>query len=183
MSLTAEGATTLGNPAWLYIGGVVWTASGLAFAATLLRRRWTISALIVGLAHLGMVWLNAAAPFRGLLDPNYGGYDMGFLEADIGLEVTLLSASVLAAAMASALIAGLNRPGKPMLVVSGTSAFLAWNTLFWLAAVLWQDPSQVKIQLGELLTIPAFAAVPLLLLLFVGPFAYGARWSWRRAFE
>jgi hypothetical protein len=132
-------------------------------------------------------WIGAPscclAERRGPDDPNYVGYGLGFFKADKGLEVTLLSASLLAFAMAGALIAGTNRPGKPMLVVTGTSSLFGWNTLFWLAAWFIQDPTQVKIQLGEMLTIEPAAAVPLLLMLFVVPFAFGARWSWRRAFE
>ena len=173
----------MSNQVWLYIGAIVSIISVIAFVATLLRSKRTISSLVVGLAHLAVVWLNSAAPFRGILDPNYVGYNFGYLKADIGLEVTLLSGSVLASAMASALIAGQNKSGKPMLAVTGTSIFFSWNLLFWIIAGVFQNPNQIKIQFGEFLTIPTLVAAPLLIVLFVVPFAYGIRWSWRRAFE
>lgn len=173
----------MGNQVWLYLGVTVSIISAIAFAATLLRSKRTISALIVGLAHLVIVWMFSTGTFRGILDPNISEYSFGFLIANTGPEVTLLSGSLLVSALASALIAGQNRPGKPMLVVTGTSIFWCWNILFRLLAILIHDPSQMQMEFGESLIIPGLVAVPLLLLLFVAPFAYGIRWSWRRAFE
>lgn len=166
---------------WVYVGGAVMGVTGLAFLAVLLRRRWTISALLVGIAHMGIVWLNAAAPFRGLLDRGYVGYNFGFFHASRGLGVTLLAGPILGVALASALIAVSNRPGLRMLSVTATSALFGWNLLFTLLVGLASDPGQVRIELGEFLTIPPIVTIPLLLLLFVAPFAHGIRWSWRRA--
>ena len=173
----------MGNQVWLYVGVIISIISVLVFVITLLRSKRTISALVVGLAHLVIVWMFSVGLFRGILDPNIAEYGFGFLIAYTGIEVTLLSASLLASAMASALIAGQNKPGKAMLVVTGTSIFWCWNISFKLLAVLIQNPSQMQMELGEFLIIPGLVAVPLLLLLFVAPFAYGIRWSWRRAFE
>lgn len=173
----------MGNQVWLYIGVIVSIVSLLAFSITFFRSKKTFSALIVGLAHLVIVWMFSVGTFRGILDPNISEYSFGFLIANTGPEVTLLSASMLVSALASALIAGQNRPGKPMLVVTGTSIFWCWNILFKLLAILIHDPSQMQMEFGESLIIPGLVAVPLLLLLFVAPFAYGIRWSWRRAFE
>jgi len=173
----------MGNQDWLYIGVIVSIVSLIAFGVTVVRSKKTFSALIIGLAHLVIVWMFSAGTFRGILDPNVSEYSFGFLIANTGPEVTLLSGSLLVSALASALIAGQNKMGKPMLVVTGTSIFWCWNILFKLLAILIHDPSQMQMEFGESLIIPGLVAVPLLLLLFVAPFAYGIRWSWRRSFE
>jgi hypothetical protein len=172
----------MGEQVWVYVGGTVIAVTAVLFAVCLIKGRWAFSAFIVGLAHMGVVWINAAAPFRGLLDPEYVGYANGFLRASPGLDVTLLAGSLVGCGLAGAMIAALNAPGKRMVFVTGTSVFFGWSILFPTVADLIRDPNQVAIQLGEFLTIPPLVTIPLLLLLFVGPFAYGARWSWRRAF-
>ena len=168
---------------WVYVGGTVIAVTGIAFIIAAWKRQWTRGAMIVGLAHLGIVWLDSAAPFRGLLDPAYRGFTFGFFSAKPGLEVAFLAGSIVACALASALIAVRNQPGKRMLIVTGTSTVLAWNVFFPLLADLVRDPGFATIELGEFLTIPPLVTVPLLIGLFVLPFAWGARWSVRRAFD
>jgi len=170
----------MGDAIWVYVGGGVIAITAMVFIVCSLRGRRSRSSFIVGLAHMGVVWINAAAPFRGVLDPEYAGYAFGFLRARPGLDVTLLAGSVLGSALAAALIAVRNAPGRGMVFVTGTSVIFGWNFLFSMLADLVHDPSRVAIQLGEFLTIPPLVTGPLLLLFFVGPFAYGARWSWRR---
>ena len=171
----------MGDQVWLYVGGSVMALSGLVFLYAIWHRPWSWAGLVVGLAHLGIVWLNAAAPFRGVFDADYVGYHFGFFRADPGLEVTLLAGSLVIAAMCSAWIAAQNKRGPQMLIVTGTSLLFAWNLLLPMLYDLLRDPSSVEIQLGEFLTIPALITLPLLLLVFVGPFVYGIRWSWNRA--
>ena len=171
----------MGDQVWIYVGGSVMALSGLAFLFCLWHRQWSWAGLVVGLAHLGIVWLNAAAPFRGFFDADYFGYQFGFFRADPGLGVTLLAGSLVIAAMSSACLAARNGRGHSMLIVTGTSILFAWNLLLPMLYDLLSDPSGIEIQLGEFLTIPAFITLPLLLLVFVGPFVYGIRWSWHRA--
>lgn len=168
---------------WALFAGGVSLVLLLAWLWTLMRSRRSGASIYVSLGFLLLAGMNAAAPVRGLVDPTYVGYGVGFLHADRGLSVTLIAGAVFASAAAACLIAARNKPGPIMWVVSVTSfVFLGRIGAPWLLDVM-ADPSKNAIQFGEYLTIPGVVSSLLLALLLVGPFLVGALWAARRAIE
>jgi len=65
------------NVNWLYVG-IVAASAYLAVAVWCAsKRQWTWAAMGVALANFAFVLLNLAAPFRGVLDPEYRGTTSG----------------------------------------------------------------------------------------------------------
>jgi hypothetical protein len=174
---------TVADIYWPYVAFAVGAAATLPVLYFLFQRRWTWLALLVALANLVIVFITGAAPIRGALDPNYVGYGYGFLQADKGLEVTLLAGSVVLASALSAWLAIRNRPGPLMLIVAATAAFHLVNAGFPLLDGIRADPHSIKIQFGEYLTVPHTVAIPAIIALMILPFLLALPWALQRAFE
>lgn len=171
---------SVANVNWLWVGAGVMAICFAIFAYCLSRGRWSRSGVLVGLANLFVAALHSVAPIRGWADPQYAGFSNGFFRAEQGPLVTLVAGSILVAALASSCVAVLNRVGRPMLVIAITDGVLALNFAAVLVAGLVTDPSQMRIRLGEYLTIPALPTVLLLLVLFTLPLGASAVWAGRR---
>lgn len=74
------------------------------FVYLLTRRRWNRPALAFGLLHMLFASLLVAAPIRSLLDPEYIGYQIGFVRFE-GAWATLPATLILAWALWSAWLA------------------------------------------------------------------------------
>jgi hypothetical protein len=119
--------------------------------------------------------MTTAAPFRGLLDPNYVGYSFGLLHAARGWSVTLAAGSVLALGLAAAFL--LLRQGR------GATIFAGAVGLYFLLCLappvlttLFTDPTAFEIQFGEYLTVPGNIAVVPVLAVLTG-YATAAIWG------
>ena len=155
----------------------------VAWLVVLARSPRSFVSIYVSFAFLLLAAMNAAAPIRGYVDPNYVGYGLGLLQAQRGILVTLMAGSVFLAAVTCAFIAARNRQGPAMWVVAVVSATFAiiqgWP---WLEGVI-TDPGSNKIQFGEYLTIPGSVGTVLLGALLVFPFALAPWWAAGRARE
>jgi hypothetical protein len=165
---------------WLNLGllaGAVYLVILGAFAA---QRRWTWAAMGVALANFLFVLLHLMAPFRGALDPGYAGYRAGMLHAEPGLQVTLLSGTIVVAALASACLALRSRPGRGMVFIAVVDALLLVTIGLpeLLAGV--SAPEAYRIELGEAFQLPGAAAVAALGLLLCLPLVLSIVWSARR---
>lgn len=165
---------------WLYVGFaacLVYLGVAAVFAA---KWRWTWAAMGVAVANFLFVLLDLAAPFRGLLDPEYRGYNAGWLHIAPGPMVTLVSGSIVAAALASACIAMLNRPGRSMAFIACVDTMLL--VIFGLPEFFGglMAPDKFKIELGEYLQIPGLVAVLIIGSLFCLPLVASIVWSARR---
>jgi hypothetical protein len=141
------------------------------------RRNWSLPGLYASLGCLIAACFNAAAPVRGVADPNYVGYQFGLVGSEKGLGVTLVAGLIFLSSALSALLAASRRTGRELWVVALTSA-----AMFVIIGVptLQQgvkDPAANAIQFGEYLTIPGMAGTAILLLLLTMPFAVGAAWA------
>ena len=174
---------TEGNVYWPYVSFAVAGLAAIPFLYFFFQRRWSWLALLVALANLVIVLVNGAAPVRGAIDPDYIGYGYGFLHADRGLEVALVAGGVVLASALSAWLAVRNRPGPLMLIVAVVAAFHVVNAGFPLIDGILADPSAVKIQFGEYLTVPYTVAIPAIIALMVLPFLLALPWALKRAFE
>ena len=165
---------------WMVLGGTLLGASLALFFWSVGKRRWSASALAVGILNLLIAALNTSAPFRGLLDPGYRGYRFGLVTAEHGLLVTLAAGLVLVAAAASATIAVGNRRGPAMLWVALVDAALLANFAgdFALSA---RSGAGFEIQLGEYLTIPSGIGLLVMIVVFLVPLALASLWALRRA--
>ncbi|MEZ5460687.1 hypothetical protein [Dokdonella sp.] len=165
---------------WLHIAltaGLVYAGLLCYFAA---KRQWTWAALGVALANFLYVLLNLAAPFRGLLDPDYAGYKMGMLQIAPGAWVTVVSGGIVVAALAAACFALLGRPGRGMVYIALTdTALLLLIGLPELVSGL-MDYQAYRIELGEYLKIPGLVAVLVSGALFCLPLLLSIVWSTRR---
>lgn len=165
---------------WQYLTA----AAGLIYLAVLTvfiaKRQWTWSAMGVAIGNFFYVLLHLAAPFRGALDPNYVGYNAGLLTVAAGPMVTFVAGGIAIAALASACIALLNRPGPRMAIITITDTLLL--SVIALPSLLegLKAPDEMRIELGEYLQIPGIAAVLIVGSLFVLPMVAGIIWSARR---
>ena len=167
---------------WPYVGYVVMVALALNLAYVAFQRRWTWTSLLLGISAVPVALGHSVAPFRGFLDPEYVGYRGGFLAADRGAEVLILTGTILIAAWASAFAAISNRSGRHMSLVAVFFGFAFFNYFLSELPEIVADPGGFEIRLGEYQTIPAIVTIPLVLALTL-PWAYGVRWAWRRAAE
>ncbi|MGD2131206.1 MAG: hypothetical protein PVI23_00325 [Maricaulaceae bacterium] len=152
------------------------------FVATFVvaRRGWNPVALTVAFGNWMVASFNAAAPFRGAVDPDYVGYAFGLLSAERGLSVSALSGAILLGASASAVFAARQSRGPAMAFVAAFDAVvLAVAAAPGVLAAL-QFPGAFTIQFGEYLTLPPAVAVPMFVGLIALPFALGVGWSARR---
>lgn len=165
---------------WLHVAlaaGLVYASVFAYFAA---KRQWTWPAMGVALANFLYVLLNLAAPFRGLFDSGYAGYNVGLLHIAPGAWVTVISGGIVAAALAAACLALLDRPGRGMAFIALT------DTLLLLLVGLPELSSGLiaheayRIELGEYLQIPGLLAVLLSSGLLCLPLMLCIAWSARR---
>lgn len=145
---------------WLNVGFAVSGVCVLAFAAAAFKRQWSVAALLVGLIHLPIVFVNSAAPFRGAFDPTYVGYNLGLIHADKGIEVAIFGLAVVAGGFASAYIAVLNQPGERNYFIVAFDSFLL---LIWLpstiSTVIDRGLESFRVELGEFLQFSGFPAM------------------------
>ena len=93
--------------------------------------------------------------------------------------VTLVSGAILICALTNACIAVLYKAGRVLLFVFLVDALLLINIGGSLIYTLVKDPGQLKIQLGEYLTISALPATLIALGLFAAPLAACVVWAGR----
>jgi hypothetical protein len=141
------------------------------------RRKWSGPGLYASVGCLVAACLNAAAPVRGALDPDYVGYRFGVAAADKGQTVTLVAGSIFLLTAASAWLAASRSAGRELWLVALTCA-----AMFVIIGVPTLQQSVVdragnSIQLGEYLTIPGLVGTAILILLLTIPFAIGAVWA------
>lgn len=177
--LSIRGATVV-NVNWLYVGfaaALVYLGI-LAWCAT--KRRWTWAAMGVAATNFFFVLLNLVAPFRGVLDPEYRGYSVGLFQVAPGPMVTLVAGTIVAASLACACFALLNRPGWRMSFIAIVD--FALLTTIGLVEVIGglRAPEAYRIELGEYLQIPGMVAVCIVAALFLLPLILSIIWSMRR---
>ena len=166
-----------------------WGLFALAISAVLVaawiylltKRQWSWPGLIASVGCLLVAAFNSAAPFRGLIDPNYIGYGFGLLHAEKGIAVSFLAGPLLLFGALSALLAVSKRTGSALWLVAAFCAMLL--IILGIPAVqgMLTDPDANAIQFGEYLTIPGLLATAIYLLLLVVPFIVGLFWASRAA--
>jgi hypothetical protein len=165
---------------WAIWGLAVFAALGVAWTYAAFRARAGLGAMALGLAHLLVAGLHAAAPVRGLFDPAYAGYGFGFIGAESGLMVAALAGGVFILATVAAFNA-LWRNRRAQLRTALVSTVFAVNLGGSLALDAARDANAGAIQFGDYLTIPGAAGIVLIGVLLVAPFAAGSVATWRRA--
>jgi len=166
---------------WLWVGAASFAVCGSIFGYYVSRRQWNAAALLVGIANMLVAGLHTVAPFRGVFDPNYNGYNMGLIHVGAGIMVTLVTGTILTMTVWSACLAVQNKAGKQMRWVVLTDGFLVLN--FVLSAVystITNPGGSSRIKLGEYLTIPGLLADLILVLILIVPLALSTLWAFRR---
>lgn len=172
------------NVNWLWIGLPVIAIIFGVFVKAVAKRQWTISALVIGFAHLPLAMMHAAAPFRGSLDPNYVGYISGMVHAAKGFEVFVFASFMLIGATASAVIIVQNRAGLPnAFVLMFDSLVLLLFATPIIGHFLAGDFDDSRVEFGEYLQFGGTSAFLFEFLLIAVPFLAGAIWSWRKLQE
>jgi hypothetical protein len=148
-----------------------------AWLRLLIRRAWSLPGLYASLGCLVTACLNAAAPVRGALDPDYLGYQFGLATSDKGLGVTLVAGTIFMLSALSALLAASRSAGRELWIVALTcgAMFVVIGVPTLQEAVA--NPAGNSIQLGEYLAVPGSIGTAILLLLQTFPFAVGAVWA------
>ena len=153
----------------------------LAWIWLLIKKQWSWAGLYASLGCLVAACFNSAAPFRGLIDPDYVGFQFGLAGSQPGIGVTIIAGAIFLANAASAMLAASRTNGSVLGIVAATCA-----AMFVLIGVptlrqLVQDPAANSIQFGEYLTIPGLAASLILVFLLALPFAVGTFWAAKAA--
>jgi len=159
---------------WPLFAAVVGFVAFLALLPALFARRWTGLGLIVALANLVVILMNAPAPLRGVMTPGDSAYHFGWLRSDGGIVAAIFGGVVVVSAFLAALLVLRNGRGPVMLLLALIDGFFAFNIGVPLASQLLSNPSEQVIKFGQYLSIPPPIAIPLLFLFFVLPFATGA---------
>jgi len=146
------------------------------FFYLLSRRRWSWSALAVGIFHMLFAGVCSVAPIRSLIDPDYIGFGVGMIQFE-GRAVALPAALILGWALFSAWSAVGKGSGRLMTLIAVGDILLSLS----LGASILQDSAAWKLQFGEHLTIDGYAGATVLLLLFTLPLVLSALWAVRRA--
>jgi hypothetical protein len=154
------------------------TVTAVLIAALRARPAWP--AWIGGVGFLFVAGLNAAAPVRGLVDPDYVGFAFGFLRAERGIMVTALAGAVFLSAALGA-FAALRRERWAMgFTAVAAAAHVANLGVPWAFSTATNIEGNT-IQLGEYLTIPGALSTLLMFVLMLAPFLVVLFWSARRA--
>jgi hypothetical protein len=146
------------------------------FFSLLSRRRWSWSALAVGIFHMLFAGVCSVAPIRSLIDPDYIGFGVGVMQF-AGSSAALPAALILSWALFAAWIAVGKGSGRLMTLIAVGDILLALS----LGASILQDSAGWKLQFGEHLTIDGYAGATVLLLMFTLPLVLSALWAVRRA--
>lgn len=166
---------------WFQIALVLGVVYWLIFCYLLTRRRWNAAALAVGVLHMIIASVNSVAPIRSLLDPNYVGWQIGFIRFD-GWAVPLPATLFLAWALAAAWIAVAHERGRWMKLIAVGDTLFGLNLIASiLLEVLQRGLADIKIQGGEIFTLTGTPAALILMLLFGLPLAASALWATRRS--
>ena len=167
---------------WSLVGLVVMGATALGFAACAWRRQWSLAALVVGLIHLPVAFVNAAAPFRGALDPDYVGYSLGLVTAAPGIEVAIFASAALLGAIACACIAVLNRPGaRNYVIVAYDATLLLLLAPKMLSGVASRGLDSFRVEFGEYLQLSGASALGFEASVLLLPPIAGLVWGLGRA--
>jgi len=140
----------------------------LLWLIALRRQRPGLVQAGVSVAFLLTACQTAAAPFRGLLDPDYVGFGFGLVQAGRGSSVTLVAGSVMLAAAAAAFLA-LRRDAPLAAGFTGAVglAFLAALGPVLLPLIA-SEAGSVRMQFGQYVTIPPACAIPIILFMHAG---------------
>jgi hypothetical protein len=166
---------------WDQFGLAVIAGCLIVFVLAALKRRWTIWAMLAGLANLPFAFMNAAAPFRGALDPEYVGYGMGMVRAAPGAEVAAFAGFMLVGGLVSALIAVLNQPGARNYLIVGFNSVVLLITTPSLLDSAANGFRGVRVEFGEYLQFAGFSAFAFEFALITLPVIYSLMWAWGRA--
>lgn len=170
------------NINWGVFGLVVVGICSAIFIVFAAKRQWTLAALVVGLLHLPIAFVNCAAPFRGTLDPEYVGYNQGLIHADKGLEVGIFAFSMLLGGLACACIAVLNHPGPRNYFIVAFDAFLLLTLVpATLSGLATEGFEAFRVEFGEYLQFGGVAGFIFEVALLVTSPIIGIIWAWRRA--
>jgi hypothetical protein len=124
---------------------------------------------------------NSAAPVRGLVDPNYVGFQFGLVGAERGPMVTLIAGLIFLSGAASALLAVSRRTGRELWIVAATCAALFVVIGIPTLRSALSEPTSNVIQFGEYLTVPGIIGTLVLLCLLTVPFVVGVIWASKAA--
>jgi hypothetical protein len=166
---------------WSVVGFSVMGISFLIFGLAAFKRQWTVWALLAGLANLPFPMINAAAPFRGALDPDYAGYVMGMVHASPGIEVAVFAGFMLVMGLTSATLAVLNKPGERNYLIVGFNAIVLLVTVPPLLTAFGNNFAGYRIEFGEYLQFHGISAFAFEFALITLPIIYSAMWAWRKA--
>ena len=147
------------------------------------KKQFTRPLLIIAIAHLPYLFLNVVAPFRGVLDPNYGHYVSGLIFIPQGITVTLVSGTIAICSLVIATRALKNNMDGKWGFTLGLDLILGCLIAFPSTIELIRDLEGSKLQLGEYLLITGPWLVLIVLCLFTLPTLYSILYSGKKYVE
>ena len=138
---------------WLYIGLPLAGFYVIWITILLLKKNYTKELMFFALAHLPYLFLNVVAPFRGIFDADYAGYNFGWLSIPQGIFVTIVAGGMAIGSFIVVTKALTNNMNGWWKFAFGLDAFLAISIALpvFLDAVMNYD--SFRLELGEYLQI------------------------------
>lgn len=157
---------------WLYIGLPLAFFYLIWFGWLIRKKAYTRPLLIIAIAHFPYLLANLVAPFRGLFDTGYAGYQFGLIKIPAGVWVTLITGLIVIISFLIATRSLKNQMDKFWIV----TFFFDLALLITMAGPMFLeilfDPTGSNIQLGEYLTISGIWVALITFFLFAGPTLY-----------
>lgn len=161
---------------WLIVGLPLAGFYIIWFGYLIVKRNYTKQMLFFALAHLPYLFLNVVAPFRGILDPEYAGYNIGLLSIPQGILVPLVVGTIV---VLSFIIATKSLKGK---MVKWWSIAFVFNLALFITIALpvlkeiILNSGEYRIQLGEYLEVSGPFVALFIFMILPGPTLY-ATWT------
>ncbi len=149
----------------------------------LIKKRWSWTGLVVALGCGFVAAIHSFAMSRSVLDSHFEGYHFGLLVMDPGWSTTIVSIIIYSTSITAMMLAVRNRRGRALWIVVAVCLFALISLGGEIVAAIFVNPAQLRIELGDTVTIPPLLGGPLLIAFVIIPFATGIPWALLREVE
>jgi hypothetical protein len=160
---------------WLFVGlplagfYIVW------FGYLIYKRNYTRQLLLFALAHLPYLFLNVVAPFRGIFDSEYAGYNIGLLSVPQGILVPLVVGTIVVLSFIITTKSLKGKMEKWWTVALIFDLSLLITIAFPVLVDILSNISEFRLELGEYLQVSGWFVALIIFVLLPGPTLY-ATW-------
>ncbi len=153
------------------------------FGYLLFKKKYTKPMLYFALAHLPYLFVNLVAPFRGVLDPNYAGYSIGWIVLPKGISVLLVVGLIVVLCLVLASRSLMDKMKGWWIYAFIFDLFLSIFVALPILLDVLADISAFTLELGEYLKISGYWVALLIFILFSGPTFYACYFAGKNVIQ